>query len=650
MAKAMTVSEFIRRAKEVHGDAYDYSRTVYTNMQHKVPVVCPKHGEFMQMPQAHLKGQGCPVCGREKQRETMLDRYGAANAMQVREFFDKARKTSVERYGHAWAQCNPDVHAKTRTTNHRRYGADYPMQSEEIKKKAQETIRERYEVDFIGQNQDFRDKAKKTCVERYGMEEPLAAESVRKKIAETNLERYGGTAPMCSADIRAKTAKVCLAKYGVKHPTEMPAIVDKICDSKRAHGTFGTSVTEDVMYDDLCNVFGSDDVVRQYRSAEYHFDCDFYIRSRDLYIELNAHWSHGGHWFDGSDLRDVIVLGTWFDRGTDYYQNAVHVWSDADLKKRAAARNAGLNYVVFWDDKLRDARLWFSMGCPDGRDWEREYSWLPKRDFNSIIVRDSVTGTPSNLSLVAKFYQFRVFYHREIDLWNENPMYRGVPLQIWLYENRLRYKGKNPNELSDAEILRGFTISGILRGYTVFDTILMDDVVTRYGIKSVYDPCAGWGERMLYCFSSGLLYEGVDVNRALENGYTRIRNDFHIEEQNVFFGNSAEYTPSSKHDAVITCPPYGSTEIYSDLGAENLNDEDFLKWWDAVVKQSLIAEPKYFCFQVNQRWKERMVSVVEQNGFHVVEEVVPTMIRISHFAKHHGGKREYESMMVLERI
>ncbi len=32
-------------------------------------------------------------------------------------------------------------------------------------------------------------------------------------------------------------------------------------------------------------------------------------------------------------------------------------------------------------------------------------------------------------------------------------------------------------------------------------------------------------------------------------------------------------------DAVITCPPYGNLEIYSDKGAENLSDENFILWW-----------------------------------------------------------------------
>jgi tRNA splicing endonuclease len=65
--KKLTQEEFLMRAKEVHGDKYDYSKAIYKNMQTKVCVVCPKHGEFWVRPDYHLiKGGGCPKCRRGK--------------------------------------------------------------------------------------------------------------------------------------------------------------------------------------------------------------------------------------------------------------------------------------------------------------------------------------------------------------------------------------------------------------------------------------------------------------------------------------------------------------------------------------------------------------------------------------------------------
>ena len=61
-----TTDEWIERAKKVHGDKYDYSKSVYVNAITKICVVCPKHGEFWVFPNNHLKGNGCPNCKKSK--------------------------------------------------------------------------------------------------------------------------------------------------------------------------------------------------------------------------------------------------------------------------------------------------------------------------------------------------------------------------------------------------------------------------------------------------------------------------------------------------------------------------------------------------------------------------------------------------------
>jgi len=55
--------EIIAKMKEVHSDCkYDYSKVEYTNSQTKVIIICREHGEFLQTPKSHLRGQGCSSC------------------------------------------------------------------------------------------------------------------------------------------------------------------------------------------------------------------------------------------------------------------------------------------------------------------------------------------------------------------------------------------------------------------------------------------------------------------------------------------------------------------------------------------------------------------------------------------------------------
>jgi hypothetical protein len=53
---------FIKKSRKIHGDKYDYSNVIFTNSTTKVKIICPEHGEFMQTPNAHLSGKECFLC------------------------------------------------------------------------------------------------------------------------------------------------------------------------------------------------------------------------------------------------------------------------------------------------------------------------------------------------------------------------------------------------------------------------------------------------------------------------------------------------------------------------------------------------------------------------------------------------------------
>ena len=65
MSQKLTTEEFIKKAREVHGDKYDYSKVEYVGNKAKVTIICTEHGEFLQSPHKHLSGHGCEKCFRE---------------------------------------------------------------------------------------------------------------------------------------------------------------------------------------------------------------------------------------------------------------------------------------------------------------------------------------------------------------------------------------------------------------------------------------------------------------------------------------------------------------------------------------------------------------------------------------------------------
>lgn len=65
MTARLTTDQFIQRAKEVHGNRFDYGKVEYHSTHQKVVIICQRHGEFTQDPSNHLQGTGCPKCGKE---------------------------------------------------------------------------------------------------------------------------------------------------------------------------------------------------------------------------------------------------------------------------------------------------------------------------------------------------------------------------------------------------------------------------------------------------------------------------------------------------------------------------------------------------------------------------------------------------------
>lgn len=68
-------SRFIQRVSEIHNNKYCYYDIQYVNTLTPINILCPIHGYFTQTPKNHLKGQGCPICGKEKARNSHKGQY-----------------------------------------------------------------------------------------------------------------------------------------------------------------------------------------------------------------------------------------------------------------------------------------------------------------------------------------------------------------------------------------------------------------------------------------------------------------------------------------------------------------------------------------------------------------------------------------------
>lgn len=123
--------------------------------------------------------------------------------------------------------------------------------------------------------------------------------------------------------------------------------------TKKAHGTFNTSKPEEEFYKELCTQYGAENVEYQYREARYPFKCDFYVKTLDLFIELNYTWEHGPHPFNEEDPKDLELLSLWQMRSTDgksRYLYAIKQWTEIDPQKLECFRKNKLNFQIIYKE------------------------------------------------------------------------------------------------------------------------------------------------------------------------------------------------------------------------------------------------------------------------------------------------------------
>lgn len=364
----MTTQEFIEKAISVHGNKYDYSRTEYVVSRKKVIIICPEHGEFLQLPTAHLQGNGCPKCARiwtDDHRENLQKSSRRSRGMTTSEWVERAKSVHGDKYDYSQTvYVNQRTNVKIICPVHGLFEQKADSHLRGCGCRLCGLASENHKGCHTWSDEQ-RTKIEETCLAKYGAKRYLDSEEGRRKDAEIR-----GTAEfrrkmhdiISSDEVQEKSKKTSLERYGVERPAQTKAVQSKIYRTKKRNHTVNSSKAEAVAYALLCEHFGKNNVEHHFKEdARYPFICDFYIHSFDLFIELNLHWSHGHEWFRSSDSRLSEKLEQWkvkSDGGSHYYKCAIETWTVRDVLKRETAIKNGINYLVFWDNDLTDFKEW----------------------------------------------------------------------------------------------------------------------------------------------------------------------------------------------------------------------------------------------------------------------------------------------------
>ena len=247
-----------------------------------------------------------------------LEKYGVEHTSQLKEVTDKRTKSRAEHVN--------KIQQHVRESLYKKYGAYDVMHIPHILQKIKDTNLKKFGVEFPLQqlkkeNSEIYQKISQTCINKFGVDSPLKNKEIREKIKQTNIQ-----------------------KYGVDNPLKNKEIWKKSQDNRQISSK---SKLENNFLNYLKLKYESDDIITQYKSKEYPYYCDFYIKSINLYIEIQGHWTHNDHPFDINNLNDQQIMNIWRTKSLSdkYYKNALNTWTIKDVEKRNTAIQNNLNYL-----------------------------------------------------------------------------------------------------------------------------------------------------------------------------------------------------------------------------------------------------------------------------------------------------------------
>ena len=270
-----------------------------------------------------------------------LEKYGVEHTSQLKEVTDKRTKSRADHVN--------EIQQHVRESLYKKYGAYDVMHIPHILQKIKDTNLKKFGVEFPLQqlkkeNSEIYQKISQTCINKFGVDSPLKNKEVREKIKQTNIQKYGVDNPLKNKEIREKIKQTNIQKYGVDNPLKNKEIWKKSQDNRQISSK---SKLENNFLNYLKLKYEPDDIITQYKSKEYPYYCDFYIKSINLYIEIQGHWTHNDHPFDINNLNDQQIMNIWRTKSLSdkYYKNALNTWTIKDVEKRNTAIQNNLNYL-----------------------------------------------------------------------------------------------------------------------------------------------------------------------------------------------------------------------------------------------------------------------------------------------------------------
>ena len=423
-----------------------------------------------------------------------------------------------------------------------------------------------------------------------------------------------------SPEVQDQIRETCLERYGVTNAYLIPDVVQSFKDrkeeiqrkrdeTKRLHHSFRDSDNERKAGEILKQIYP--DLILQYKSEKYPFNCDFYSPSEDLFMEFNGSWTHGRKFYDPSDETCQETLKEWEEKAkvSKFYVNAIKTWTVRDVSKKKFSEENNLKYLVFWslqevvryannhgvfvDFKAKRGRTPISLQtasdiCKEHSSYalsKYKESPFPYPKISDKQIEWEIEALSTRMISDKQFSPMIRKYHQSI--WNCSKGRSMSPVKFWekfkessqykwnkFYTNRLVHAGlgilEDDFSIKLGAIRQGFEVLRYCSCVSYLKPFLAKRLIQTYlsDASEIFCPMNGFSGFMLGAsLGCNLRYIGQDINE---------RQILEAKEIAGFLERSGKVSPgqislsakdmfedSGKYDCLVVCPPYSDKERWN---------------------------------------------------------------------------------------
>lgn len=463
----------------------------------------------------------------EEGKKRLSDAWKDKTPEEMQARLDKSIATNMARYDVPNGSQAAHAKEKQMKTNRERHGADWYTQTEEYQEKAQQTFESRYGDKIFFRTKHYHDKVRETSQRTRGVDHFTQDPNFKKKMSDRNMEAWGVSCVFQRPDLRAKAMKRTsnleirlhnmLQNYQIEYETEY-----YIRRDEHSHH-FDVFLPK---YKILIDVDGI------YYHA-YVEDPDG-MKSRDDYDDVRLYCVPEGFRYVvliesdfERELRRLQKILQDIDKGIFQYDSEIFKW----------CRSIGFPYYDYSDKYL-------------------------KKQFDNLCRYKFDTYRPAceiGISLVQQFHKsiFDCRVGKAVSIreaWDDDMLLKKV------IANRLIYQ----NDVRPSKVLTGFNISKIAPKVSIFNPVLAKYLTQKYlsEFDSVFDPFSGFSGRLLGVAASGKMYIGQDLNPRVTTESNQLINFLDLWDT-CSVSTQDIFNSSGVYECLLTCPPYGSKEIYN---------------------------------------------------------------------------------------